>query len=102
MLKSYSSSVSDPDNELVHLYEIRDAASTIFGSENNARSKLGITNKEWSDFGLIANKRPLLQGRHRGSNAGALRQADADELETVRKIASKIVENYMIHLEKGH
>ena len=100
MLKSYSSSVSDPNNELVHLYEIRDAASNKFGGENSARSKLGITKKEWSDFGLLANQKPLLQGRHRGSNVGELRQADVSELETARKIASKIVENYMIHLEK--
>jgi hypothetical protein len=100
MLKSYSSSVIDPDNELVHLYEIRDAVSKKFGNDNKANSKLNITNKDWSDFGLIANKKPLLQGRHRGNNVGILRKADSSELETVRKIASKIIESYMIYLEK--
>ena len=59
MLKSYGSSVSDPNNELIHLYEIRDAASKKFGGENKTRSKLNITKKEWSAFGLIANKKPL-------------------------------------------
>ncbi len=101
MLKSYSSSVSDPNNELVHLYEIRDAVSKEFGNESNTRSKLNITKKEWSDFGLMANKKPLLQGRHRGKNAGELRLADFAELNTVRKIASKIVENYLIYLEEN-
>jgi hypothetical protein len=101
MLKSYSTSVSDPNNELVHLYEIRNAASKKFAGEKNTRSKLAITKKEWSDFGLIANKKPLLQGRHRGNNVGELRQADSSELETARKIASKIVENYMIILERN-
>ena len=101
MLKSYSSSVSDPNNELVHLYEIRDAVSKEFGGESNTISKLNITKKEWSDFGLIANKKPLLQGRHRGNNVGELRQADFSELDIVRKIASKIVENYMIYLEEN-
>lgn len=99
MLKSYGSSVSDPNNELVHLYEIRDAVSKEFNGESITRSKLNITKKEWSDFGLIANKKPLLQGRHRGNNAGELRQADFSELEIARKIASKIVENYLIYLE---
>ena len=99
MLNSYSSSVSDPNNELVHLYEIRDAVSKEFGGESNSRSKLDITKNEWSDFGLIANKKPLLQGRHRGNNAGALREAEVSELGTVRKIASKMVENYLIYLE---
>lgn len=45
MLKSYSSSVSDPNNELVHLYEIRDAVTKKFGNEEKARSKLNITKK---------------------------------------------------------
>ena len=98
MLKSYSASVSDPNNELVHLYEIRDAVSKKFGGKSKASSNLGITKNEWRVFGLIANKKPLLQGRHRGSYAGNLRQADVSELETCRKIASKTVENYMIHL----
>ncbi|ACN13504.1 putative ferric uptake regulation protein [Desulforapulum autotrophicum HRM2] len=101
MLKSYGASVSDPTNELVHLYEIRDAASKKFGGEKNARSMLGVTKKEWSDFGLVANKKPLVQGRHRGNNVGELRQAETSELATVRKIASKIVENYLIILEKN-
>lgn len=101
MLNSYSSSVSDPNNELVHLYEIRDAVSKEFGGESNSRSKLDITKNEWSDFGLIANKKPLLQGRHRGNNAGALREAEVSELGTVRKIASKMVENYLIYLENN-
>lgn len=99
MLKSYNSSVSDPNNELVHLYEIRDAVSKKFGGENKARAKLNITKKEWSDFGLIANNKPLLQGRHRGNNAGFLRKADASELGIMRKIASKMVKNYLTYLE---
>lgn len=100
MLKSYSSSVSDPNNELVYLYEIRDAIAKEFGGEINSRSKLNITKKEWSYFGLIANKKPLLQGRHRGNNAGVLRDAEVSELGAIRKIASKMVENYLIFLEK--
>lgn len=101
MLKSYSASVTDPGNELVHLYEIRDAASKKFGGETDARSKLNVTKKDWSDFGLLANKKPLLQGRHRGSNVGKLRKAEISELATARKIASKIVENYLVYLENN-
>jgi hypothetical protein len=70
MLRSFNSSVSDPNNELVHLYEIRDAVSKEFGGEKNVRANLGLTKNEWSDFGSIANDKPLLQGRHRGNYAG--------------------------------
>lgn len=99
MLNSYNSSVYDQNNELVHLYEIRDAVSKKFGSEKKAKAKLKITKEEWSDFGLIANSKPLFQGRHRGKNADFLRNADVSELGIMRKIASKMVKNYMNYLE---
>ena len=95
ILKSYDASVKDPDNELVHLYEIRDAVQKKFGGKKGAKHRVGICDKEWSDFGTIANKKPLSQSRHRGVYAGKLRKADASELETVRKVAFKIIENYL-------
>ena len=99
MLKSYNMSVTDPDNELVHLYEARDAVSKKFGKKGKAKSAINITEKEWNSLGRIANDEPLLQGRHRGQNAGKLRKAELSELELARRVASKIVENYMKYLE---
>ena len=99
MLRSYNMSVTEPDNELVHLYEIRDAVSKRFAKGGKARSVLNITKDEWRSLGRIANDEPLIQGRHRGQNAGNLRKAELFELEVARKVASKIVENYMKHLE---
>ena len=46
MLKSYQKSVKDPDDELVHLYEIRGSLSERFKSKKNAIQKLGITGAE--------------------------------------------------------
>ena len=46
LLTSHRNSVLDPDNELVHLYEIRDALSTRFDGEKGARNTLGITRAE--------------------------------------------------------
>lgn len=100
MLRSYSASVSDPKNELVHLYEVRDSASTRFRKDSNARKELNITSDEWNTLGRLANYKPLKQGRHRGQNPGALRDAEKSELEQARKITAKIVENYMCYLEK--
>lgn len=99
MLNSYSASVTDPKNEFVHLYEIRDALTVRFGNKSRAKSELSITNNEWSTLGRIANDEPLSQGRHRGQSAGKLRNAEQSELDEARKIASKIVENYMKFLE---
>ena len=99
MLKSYSASVSDPRNELVYLYEIRDSAVAKFNKSSTAKKLLNITREEWNLLGLLANNKPLEQGRHRGENPGSLRNAERSELEQARKIAAKIVENYMLYLE---
>jgi hypothetical protein len=46
LLGSQSASVRDPNHELVHLYEIRDALSAKFGGKSRARSALGINYSE--------------------------------------------------------
>jgi hypothetical protein len=99
ILRSYSAAVNDPRNELVHLYEIREALSTRFGGEHPTRNVLGISAGDWSDLGRLACYEPILQGRHRGKNPGALRDATAAELATARKICREIVERYLAHLE---
>lgn len=99
MLKSYQNAAKNPDNELVHLYEIRDALSSRFGKKKNAIKKLRITNKEWDIIGDIANSQPLKEGRHRGKSAGAIRPADKNELEIDRKAVANLVEKYLIYLE---
>ena len=99
MLKSYQMAVKDPKNELVHLYEIRDALSTRFGMKKKAMKYLCISNKEWDIIGNLANFQPLEEGRHRGKAAGTLRPAENHELEMARKSASNLVEKYLIFLE---
>ena len=101
MLKSYQKSVKDPDDELVHLYEIRDSLSEKFGSKKNAIQKLGITNAEWDEIGILANTLPLKQGRHRGKAVGTLRNAEIAELKKARKSASYLIEKYLEYLEKS-
>jgi hypothetical protein len=99
LLNSYNEAVNDPDNELVHLYEIRDAIAKKFGGESAARSALGITGAQWSRLGKLANDEPLKQGRHRGKSPGVLRDATERELKEARGIASNLVEAYLDYLE---
>lgn len=99
MLESYQASVSDPDNELVHLYEIRDSLVNKFSSKKCAVSQLGITTQQWDEIGELANYRPLRQGRHRGKSAGSLRDAEASELERARKSVVYLVEKYLEYLD---
>ncbi|HNW02723.1 MAG TPA: hypothetical protein PKH04_11685 [Burkholderiaceae bacterium] len=99
MLKSYQKSVKDPENELVHLYEIRDSLSERFGSKSSAIKKLSITSNEWDEIGKLANNLPLKQGRHRGKAVGALRDAELTELEKARKSVANLIEKYLEHLD---
>jgi hypothetical protein len=89
ILNSCSKAVTDSANELVHLYEVRDALATHYGGEQNARAALGISGAEWKRLGALANAEPLEQGRHRGEHVGGLRRATATELEEARGIVRK-------------
>jgi hypothetical protein len=99
MLNSYQMAVKYPKNELVHLYEIRDALSSRFGNQRNAMNHLCISEKDWKIIGDLANPQPLEEGRHRGKATGRLRPAKYYELEKARKSASNMVEKYLIFLE---
>ena len=99
LLNSYNEAVNDPNNELVHLYEIRDAIAKKFGGESTARSTLGITGIQWSRLGKLANDEPLKQGRHRGKSPGVLRDATERELKEAYGIARNLVEAYLDYLE---
>jgi hypothetical protein len=86
---SYSRSVSDPSNELVHLYEVRDALQKHYGNEDKARLALNITKPEWQRLGVLANVEPLEQGRHRGNHAVGRRSATESELQEAREIVCR-------------
>ena len=99
MLRSYDAGVRDPTNELVHLYEIRDALSAKFGGESAARATLAITASQWSRLGQLCNNEPLCQGRHRGKTGEVLRDATEAELAEARGIARAMIEAYLQRID---
>ena len=100
VLRSYQAAVNDPGNELIHLYEIRDALNERFKKEKAARKALGITHLDWKRLGELANSEPLRQGRHRGENVGNLRDATESELDEARKIARAFIQKYLNYLDQ--
>ena len=99
LLKSYKMAVTDPNNELVHLYEIRDALDKKFKGKELTCKTLNISSRQWSRLGLLANDETLKQGRHRGQSLGKLRNATKSELEEARNIARGFVEAYLEYIE---
>jgi hypothetical protein len=101
ILLSYSKSVDDPANELVHLYEIEDAMKTKFGGKHKAIRALNLNEKDWSRLGRLSNVEPLMQGRHRGEHIDGLRDATAEELSTARDIAQRMIFAYLRYIDKA-
>ncbi len=101
LLDSYNASINDPDNALVHLYEIRDALATAFGDEKGvvARRTLRL-DRGWGRLEDLANNQPLRQGRHRGWHAGQLRDAAPGEIEEARAVTKGMIEAYLDFLER--
>jgi hypothetical protein len=99
ILSSYHLSVTDPENELIHLYEIRDALCTQFNGEDNAINALVKSPRaQWKKLGILANTEPLNQGRHRGKYSGKLRNANPQELEEARSISRNLIIAYLEYL----
>lgn len=92
--------VVDPNNELVHLYEIRDALAKKFGREGACCKVLHFSSSQWSRLGRLANSEPLNQGRHRGKSLGKLRDTTEAELQEARNIARNFVEAYFAYLAR--
>ncbi len=89
LFESYSRAVADSKDELVHLYEIRDALSRHYGNEQSARDALGISKLEWQRLGVLANVEPLEEGRHRGRHPAGRRLASTAELHEARELAQR-------------
>lgn len=100
MLNSFSNAIRDPQNELVHLYEVRDALSKYFGDKSATIATLGIPASAWSRLGQLSNDEPLRQGRHRGKSGLTLRDATHTELKEARDIARSMLSLYIEYLEK--
>jgi hypothetical protein len=99
ILRSYMAAVNDPKNELIHLYEIRDALSSHFEGERPATAALGVSGGAWSTLGRLADGEPIREGRHRGRFAGELRNATENELREARDVARSLIMGYLDHLE---
>jgi len=99
VILSYALAVREPKNELVYLYEIREAISKKFGNGEKAKSALFFSSSQWSRLGKLANDEPLKQGRHRGKDFGALRDATESELKEARAIAFAMIEAYIKYID---
>jgi hypothetical protein len=101
LLASHLSALNDPDNELVYLYELRDALAKRFGGDAEAQKVLSVSGTEWSRFGRLSNNKRLSQGRHRGKFPGQLRSATDEELVEARTFARQLLLAFLQYLVRS-
>ncbi|HLF62770.1 MAG TPA: hypothetical protein VI603_03420 [Saprospiraceae bacterium] len=90
MLTSYSAAISDPANELIHLYELEDGLNRYFGDKQETIRQLGFSKERFDRLHKLCNDVPLSEGRHRGSKTN-LRHATDEELFEARTIARDLI-----------
>ncbi|TWT39824.1 hypothetical protein KOR42_51520 [Thalassoglobus neptunius] len=105
LIQSYEGALLHPDDEIVYLYEIRDALSKRFGGEKRMIAKLeidggGPSDFKWTNFKELANAQPIKQGRHRGNHHGCLRDATQSELSNARNFALHLIRSYLHYLNQ--
>jgi hypothetical protein len=93
MVNSYSAAISDPQNELIHLYEIIESLNRHFGHKNETIRQIGFSDKKIKRLHKLCNAEPLQEGRHRGKTQ-TLRNATEDELSEARKIARDLIHSF--------
>jgi hypothetical protein len=100
LLRSYDQAVNDPDNELIHLYDIRDALVSKLGKKAAVTATLSIDESDWSWFGKLTNDEPLKQSRHHGRHFNYSRDVTQQEVEKARQFAKKLIVEYMKYVIK--
>ncbi len=99
MIDSYDNAIREPQNELIHLYEVREALHLRFGGKMEARSAIGAPPSAWNRLGDLCNDKNLRQGRHRGKAGTLLRDATHVELKEAQEICVQLIELYLRYLD---
>lgn len=98
MLKSYVCSIQEPENALIHLYDIFEMGQQIPNLMEIVK-QTRLNEAGGSDFGEIANNPQNSQGRHRGRGVSkGLSSASEEDLEIARTISKDIVIAYVKYL----
>ena len=98
ILASIKGSHDDPDDALVHLFEVCDALSKRFGGEARALKELRFQKRRWNELARLANDEPIKEGRHRGKHS-PLKPASSDQLRVAREVARELLEAYLAYID---
>jgi hypothetical protein len=88
---AYRRAIESPEHEPIRLFEIIEILDAHFGTNRKAKKALIGTAKVYTTLGTLANDAPILEGRHVGKHADALRPMTDEERQQGRAAAKALI-----------
>jgi hypothetical protein len=91
LFEAYRRAIESPEHEPIHLFEIIELLDAHFGTNRKAKAVLKGTAKSYAVLGALANDVPIVEGRHVGQHADALRPMTEAERQQGRAAAKALI-----------
>lgn len=92
VIRKFNEAYYEIDNELFHLYDIREAIDRYFKDQGkDYKNELRISLKEHSEFGKFINGKPIFRSRHPGKFVGKFEPLNGDEVRKLRSFCRKLI-----------
>jgi hypothetical protein len=91
LFEAYRRAIESPEHEPIRLFEIIELLDDHFGTNHKARAALMGTAKAYAALGTLANDVPIVEGRHVGQQADALRPMTDEERQQGRAAARGLI-----------
>ncbi|KJZ21090.1 hypothetical protein [Loktanella sp. S4079] len=101
MLQSFAAAQTDPDNLLVHLFEIKETLASEYSGSDKIAGSLRVSKTKLKKFAKIANNKDYLEGRHRGQSL-ATSPAPKSEIEWAMNFAQVLIQKYVAKQVANH
>lgn len=91
LYEAYRRAIESPEHEPIRLFEIVELLNAHFGKNRKAKAALIGTANAYTTLGTLANDLPIVEGRHVGKHADALRPMTDEERQQGRAAARALI-----------
>jgi hypothetical protein len=91
LFEAYRRAIESPEHEPIRLFEIIEILDAHFGTNHKAKAAMKDAAKAYAAIGTLANDVPIVEGRHVGQHADALRPMTDAERQQGRAAAKALI-----------
>jgi hypothetical protein len=91
LFEAYRRAIESPEHEPIRLFEIIEILDAHFGTNRKAKAAMKGTGRAYAAIGTLANDVPIVEGRHVGQHADALRPMTDAERQQGRAAAKALI-----------